>query len=219
MAWKKAITDNPQAWHVGTLGPENIFTIPTVTGAIANTAIQAFYPLPVGMKLSKISVSYSALTAVGGTNKFNLVYNSGAQLNGAQAYTQGNIAGMDNSNIEGYPTNPAVATQSVFSADILITNAAGNAYSATTANGTTGCLVPGTGWLNATVTGGNGIFVPDSYDAFYPLGGVFTLRFVIAAGSTLTNFVMTAMLEPRPIGATNVTQTINGATIQPGPSF
>lgn len=219
MAWKKAITDHPQSWETGTLAPENIFSVATVTGAIANTAIQGYYSLPMGTKLSKISVSFSALTAVAGTNKFNIVYNSPTQLNGAQTYTQGNIAGQDNSNIEGYPTNPATAAQSVFSADILITNAAGNAYSATTANGTTGCGVPGTGWLSTTTSGGMGIFVPDSYDAFYPLGGVFTLRFVIAAGSTLANFNVTAVLEPRPITPTYVTQTINNPTILPGTSF
>lgn len=219
MAWKKALRDSPQAWSLGTTNNENMFTVATITGAVANTAIQGFYPLPVGMKVSKLAVSFSALTAVGGTNLFNIVYNSPAQLNGAQAYTQGNIAAQDNSNIEGYPTNPAVATQSLFSTDIAITNTAANAFSATTANGTTGCKVPGTGWVAATTSGGMGIFVPDSYDAFYPLGGVFTLRFVIAAASTLANFVVTAMLEPRPISPTYVTQTINNPTILPGTSF
>lgn len=218
--WKKALSDHPQAWQTGTLSHENMFTVATATGTIANTAIQGYYPLPANTKVSKIAVSFSALTAVAGTNKFNIVYNGPSQLNGSQSYTQGNIPSNDNSNIYGYPTNPATFGQALFSADIPITNAANYAYSATTANGQPGCLIPGTGWIaTPTTTGGVGIFVPDAYDAFYPIGGVFTLRLTIASGSTLANFVLVSLPEPRPISPTNVTQTISGATILPGISF
>jgi len=234
MPFKKALSDQQQqAFVTGSLGADNIFVTGSVAGAVANTAIQAFYPLPTNIKLSKIAVSYSASTSVAGTFSFNIIYNSGAQLNGVQTYAQGSIPANDNSgaiatppgnapNVSsiggpGYPTNPAVAGQSLFVSDITINPA--NAFSATTANGTAGCKYAGTGWISATTTGGVGIFIPESYDAFYPLGGVLTLRLTVPAASTLTNFTVVSVPEVRPISPTYVTQTINNPQILPGSSF
>ena len=210
MPWKKALAANSsQAWRPGTLGSES-FQVASVGAAVANTTIQQLIALPCNSKISKIAVAFTAVNVVTGTHKLNVALG----LTGAYSGVNPN----DNSNVEGYPTNIGTGSVGLFAADIAINSA--NAYSATTANGTSGCAVPGTGWIVCATTGGYGIFVPDNYDAVYPAGYPLSLRVVTPASTgSLSNLTVTLLVEPIPLSPTYVPQTINNATVLPGTSF
>lgn len=212
--FKKTLADDsPQAWNLGKIGTDS-FQIASAGASVANTTIQQLVVPPTNVKIAKVAIAGTAINAVDGTHKFNIV------LGTVGAYTAGTIAANDNSSTNGYPTNVASGAVALFSADVAITSAAANAFSATTANGTTGCLVPGTGWIKVTTTGFYGIFVPDSYDAVYPAGVPLGLRLVTPATTgSITNLCVTMLLEPRPLSPTYVPQTISQPPIQPGSAF
>jgi hypothetical protein len=162
----------------------------TIAVSQANTAIQGAYISPVQYKIRKIAVYWSATVALGAT--FNLVVGTGA-------YTQGNVAGNDNSfdpnaattvGINGiantgavlgglgYPTNVAVAGNAVFAADVGLTVA---------------------NFPNASTTGGYGILIPTNYDAVYPAGIPLTLRATTNGTTTITNLTIALAIVPMPL--------------------
>jgi hypothetical protein len=211
---KRGITIQPSSFNLNAIGTDGFGQIATLTGAIANTVVQGLFTCPYNYKINKVAVALSSLTAVAGTNKFNLVVGQ------TGAYTQGNIAANDNSIAGpsvsvgstypsapggmGYPTNVAVVGNSVFVADVGFTatnvfNPAGAATLGPTSPGfgSAGMAYYGTGWQSlATGTGGSGLFVPENYDAVYPAGIPLTLRLVIAAASTITNLLVEIGIEP-----------------------
>lgn len=212
---KRGISIYPSSFNLNAISTDGFGQIATLTGAIANTVLQGLFTCPYNFKINKVAVALSSLTAIAGTNKFNLVVGQ------TGAYTQGNIAANDNSiagptqvvNPQltyptapggmGYPTNVAVVGNSVFVADVGFTST--NVFNPGGANfnpnsvgfGSAGMAYPGTGWQSlATATGGSGLFVPENYDAVYPAGIPLTLRLVIAAGSTITNLIVEIGIEP-----------------------
>lgn len=180
--------------------------------AVANTTVQVpVFVSPYNYKINKIAIAYTAVAAVTGTHKLNLVVG----LTGA--YTAGKIAANDNSIAGpsvgpgttyptspggmGYPTNVGVIGNSVFSADlaILSTNVFNPAGAANInpPNGTAGMSVLGTGWQLVGTGGGYGLFVPDAYDAVYPAGIPLTLRLVTPASTgSITALSITIGYEP-----------------------
>ena len=83
-----------ETYTLGTLGTESaIFNIPTIGASVPNTTVQAYFPLPGRIKISKLCVFCSAIESVAGTHSFNIV------LGTTGAYTQGNIPGNDNSSV------------------------------------------------------------------------------------------------------------------------
>jgi hypothetical protein len=87
----------------------------------------------------------------------------------------------------GICSNPAVAGQAMFAADVVLNTT--NFPNITTATGT------GTAYGQ--------ILVPSSPDAVWPNAGLLTLRFTTPAGAgTITNFMVSAYTEPQPLQAT-----------------
>lgn len=198
----------PRSDTLNALGAVSVPTVASVGAGVANTTVQSSHGLPFNYKIRKISVLYSAASAVTGTIKFNLVI-GGFTGGTGQTYTQGNIGTNDNSysmpaggtvgsaNL-GYCTNVAVAGMSIFGADVPINSA--NLQSANTtgiAGNQTGQNTGGTGWIVVTTTGGYGIFVPTNNDVVYPQGVPLTLRLITPASTgSLTNFSIDLMVEP-----------------------
>lgn len=193
MPFKKALSDNLQDWVTGTLGMTPLFKVASVGASVANTTISDMFVLPANTKITKIAIACTAIGALTGYS-FNIV------LGTTGAYTQGNVPTNDNSEVDGYPTNFAVNGQSLFAADVVL-NAANTGF--------------------ATATGGSAVFstqgnaVPAAstiylaaYDAIYPNGGILTLRLTTPASTgSISNLVVSAILEPRVLNPTNVTQT------------
>jgi hypothetical protein len=213
---KRGITVFPSSFNLNAQGTDGFGQIATLTGLIANTAIQGLFTCPFNYKISKIAIALSSLTTVAGLNSFNIVVGQTA------AYVQGNIAANDNSIAGptqvvnpaltyptapggmGYPTNVAVVGNSLFSADVTFNSAnVFNPAGAATLGpnspgfGSAGMGVLGTGWQAlVTATGGSGIFVPTNYDAVYPAGIPLTLRLGIIAANTITNLIVAIGVEP-----------------------
>jgi hypothetical protein len=54
----------------------------------------------------------------------------------------------------------------------------------------------------------------------YPAGGVLTLRMLVAAGTTITNFIVSIFTEPQPLSATYPSSTFPSANVPvPGTDF
>ncbi len=210
------VAHHPQHYQLQTLGTETLG--PVTLGTQASTVISAGFLLPCNYKIVKVGVFYTATDAVGGGNSFNLVVGT------TGAYTQGNVPGNDNSFAQtfqpgptqtsaaypspapsyglGYPTNIALAGQSVFLADVPINSGAAYAYTnpvapfiAPSTGAPNVAYVPsGFGWVSATTTGGYGIFLPANYDAVYPGNIPLTLRATVV--TSLANFTATLLIEP-----------------------
>jgi hypothetical protein len=198
---KKAVDGSFREFYVlNTLGLDGVvFAVPAVAASQVATTVQGIYILPCRTKIAKISVYCSAISHTDGSIKFNIVLGTGA-------YTSGNNApGNDNSSVPGVTlndsttmqpvtlaggsgicTNPAVAGQSVWAADVLFNVA-------TFPNLTTG---GGTGPTYAQ------FLAPSSPDAVWPNQGVMTLRCITPAGHTITSLIIAATLEPQPLSAT-----------------
>ena len=218
---KKQVAHHPEHWQLQTLGTESIG--PVTLATVANTAVSGGLMIPCNYKIVKVGVFYTATDAVAGANSFNLVVGT------TGAYTQGNVPGNDNSfapsfqpgptqtaaaypppapNFQlGYPSNVALAGQSVFLADIPINNGAAFAYvnPPTPGSGISPILpstagpnpaygTTGFGWVSATTTGGYGIFLPADYDAVYPANLPITLRSTVV--TSLANLTVTLLYEP-----------------------
>lgn len=237
---KLGITRADSSFNLNALTMEQIAGIPgTLTGAIANTAIQASFSAPFNYKIAKVAVLCTALTAVTGTFSFNLVVGT------TGAYTQGNIAANDNSVAGpggavvqyntpypavpggmGYPTNVAVVGNSVFITDVPFTaanvfNPAGAASlgSGSPGFGTAGMAFFGTGWQAlATGTGGSGLFVPENYDAVYPAGLPLTVRVTVPGASALTNLNISICVEPMALRGAPMS-TVSQMLALPGTDF
>lgn len=190
---KRQMTQQPQFFALNTLSCENFPTVASAGAGVANTTIQAYYVLPTRCKINKVVFACTALAAVTGTHKFNIVVGTGA-------YTQGSVASNDNSYDQalpgglGYCTNPAVTGNALFAADVPIVTAGNTALSNSEMAGgfTTGA-------------GGYAIFIPTSYDAVYKNGALLTLRFV-TPGSTgsFTNVVVGFLFEPVSVRPSNL---------------
>jgi hypothetical protein len=195
--------------------------VASIGAAAANTTVQAQILLPYQYKIRKVSVLYLTVDNVTGTDSFNLVVGSGA-------YSQGNAAPNDNSFDPsstttvgvngiantgavlgglGYPTNVAVAGQSVFAADVPFGTAAGT-YNASPPNTSgSGTFTQYTGWITLATTGGYGIFVPSNYDAVYPENIPLTIRATtIPTTGAVTGLVVRLAVtpirkRPAPIGS------------------
>jgi hypothetical protein len=196
--------------HSDTFNCIEVTSLPSISpgAGAANTTVQSLYLSPVLYKIRKVSVSYTAIDSVAGTDKFNLVVGTGA-------YTQGNIAPNDNSFASGLslppsgttngagvavasagvgiPTNVAGSGMAVFSADITIAPSSTTAQQAGAAPNST--YAPG--WISATTSGGYGIFVPPNYDAVYPMMLPLTTRVVTTAVTgSITSLSITLLVVP-----------------------
>ena len=188
------------------IGTDSFSQIASVGANVGNATVQALYISPCNFKVSKIAVCGTAIAAVTGTHKFNVVVGTGT-------YTQGSVAANDNSIAGpsvspnttyptapggmGYPTNLAVVGNALFAADIP--------FQATTTYPTP--IVPagsaggtGQGWGALATTGFYGLFVPTNYDAVYPGGVPLTLRCVTPASTgSITNLLVSMLVEPLPL--------------------
>lgn len=140
---KTQVAHHPQHYQLQTVGTESLG--PATFGAgVANTTVSAVLMLPCNYKIMKVGIAYTACDSVAGTDLFNLVVGT------TGAYTQGNVAGNDNSFAQqfqpgplltaasypppspnfalGYPSNVALPGAPVFLADVPISNAAALAY-------------------------------------------------------------------------------------------
>jgi len=193
MPFKKATADNLQDWVTGTLGITPLFKVAAAGAAIANTTVSDAFVLPCNTKITKIAIACTALNALTG-HAFNIV------LGTAASYTQGVVPTNDNSGTSGYPTNVATNGMALFAADVVL-NAANTGFATTT------------GGSAVFSTQGNAVPVASTiylaaYDAIFPNGGILTLRLVTPASTgSITNFIVGAVLEPRPLVPTGVTQT------------
>lgn len=185
------LNSTPRSDTLNALDASAQINLATIGASQANTAVQAAYISPVQYKIRKVAVYFSAISAITGLS-FNLVVGTGA-------YTQGNAAPNDNSfdpttlttigtgapqftsvtpvlGGVGYPTNVAVAGQSVFAADVGFTVA---------------------NFPNITVgTGGYAVLIPTNYDAVYPVGIPLTLRATTGTGASITNLNITLAIVP-----------------------
>ena len=157
---------------------------------VVNTTVQDLQLLGLQYKIRKVAVAFTAIDSVAGTDSFNLVVGTGA-------YAQGNPAPNDNSfdpsalttvgvngqinptvlGGVGYPTNVAVAGQTVFANDVAFTPA-------NIPNITTGA-------------GGYAILIPANYDAVYPVNIPLTLRVTTtAATGSITGLRIFVVISP-----------------------
>lgn len=189
---KEGVAQSPRTFVLSTLGFESFDTVASIAANIPNTTVQNHICIPTVYKISKVAVSLTALNAIDGTHKFNLVV-GGLQGQTAQAYNQNNAAPNDNSFTHnaasavgtdnlGYPTNIATAGMTVFGTDVPF-NPADATY--------------GSNWISLTTSGGYGIFVPTNYDAVYPAGTPLSLRAVtpVTTGS-ISNLRVMVLIEP-----------------------
>src|SRR5665213_165782 len=195
---KKGLDFFRENYVLGTLGTEsNIFSVASVGASQANTTVQGYWLTPGRVKISKITVFCSAISAITGTISFNIVLGTGA-------YTQGSVPGNDNSSVPDvaynaagqatsqqdpgitapYPagggglcSNPAVAGNAMFAADVVfnVTN-----FPARTLP--SGVAVPA-----LTTAAGTGAtygfqFAPASPDAVWPNASILTLRATTPSG-------------------------------------
>jgi hypothetical protein len=201
-------THTPQSYLLNCLHTAELPSVASIGAGVANTTVQTARCFAGRFKIAKVVVSLTAIDAVAGADSFNLVI-GGLTGQTSQTYSQGNPAPLDNSftydptqasgnsNL-GYPTNIAVAGQTVFANDVPFNSA--NVYATNTAGvagDLTGLAQPNTGWLAlATSTGGYGIFVPTNYDAVYPEGLPLSLRVTTAASTgSISNLSVGLVLE------------------------
>lgn len=218
---KKAVDFNRENYLLGALATVQLFSVNAIASQ-ANTTVQAYFVLPGRVKIPKLAVFCSALTAQAlSAASFNIVLGTGA-------YSQGSIPGNDNVDVPtvsygptGQPTainasgstvagggglasNPAVAGNAMFAADVVFNTT--NFPNLTTATGT-----------GATYAQ---ILVPSSPDAVWPNSGVLTLRYTTAASATITNLIITAFMEPQPLSASFPASNFPPyATPEPGIDF
>jgi hypothetical protein len=213
---KKGVDFARETILLGALGIEGIAFDPgNIGAAVANTTVQGVFVLPCRAKISKVMVFFSAIASVAGTHSFNIVFGT------TGAYTQGNVPGNDNSSVPavaydaqgratgaatpaypaggaGFCTNPAVAGQSMFAADVLFNVA--NFPNLTTATGTGTSLAQ--------------FLAPSSPDAVWPSGAVLTLRMTTPASTgSITGPVIGLALEPQPLSASYPSSQQPGAYI------
>lgn len=156
---------NLQAFAFDSVSQANFALVAAIGAAVANTTLQGQLILPSACKIAKVAVNLTAIDNVAGTDSFNIVVGT------TGAYTQGNTMLPDNSAINGYPTQFAVAGNSVFTNDV--------GFSPTNFPGIT------------TAAGGNAVLVPTVWDAVYPGGTVLTLRATtIASTGSITNLLV-----------------------------
>ena len=220
---KKQVAHHPEHYQLQTLGTESFGPL-TLGAGVVNTTQSALLFIPSPCKVVKVTITYLACDTVAGTDLVNIV---ASPVGGA--YTQGNVPGNDNSYAPtfqpgpltaisaypapapsfglGYPTNVALINQSMFLADIPITNAANAAQvnynaSANPPQAVPSVAVPnpafglpGFGWVLASTTGGAGVFLPANYDAVY--SGIFSLRVTTTAGTgSITGLTVSLLYEP-----------------------
>ncbi len=199
----RGVNPSRTADTLNALGTQDLPTVSPGAG-VANTTVQASRVVPFNYKIRIVAVMFTAIDAVAGVDSFNLVV-GGIPTQTGQTYTQGNIAANDNSDTYGYPTNVAVAGNSVFGADVPFNSA--NLASANTltwlppgsvpSTNLTGQSVPNTGWQVIATTGGYGLFVPTNWDAVYPAGIPLSLRVTTAASTgTITSLAVTLGILP-----------------------
>jgi hypothetical protein len=232
----------PRTFVFDAIGNINLGPV-TAAIAAANTTVQVAWPLPVSLKVVKVSVAWLGATLANAPS-FNIVYNTVQNLGGSLSYTQGNVAPNDNSYTGGITTANGTITTVGFPNPALTT-----AYPTFQQIGGTGVptniavdgqplfaadvLLNTTNFPGANATaGGQGILIPTNYDAVYPAGpyayGVgqgiaafaniaacFTLR---ATSPTTTIVGLTATLTVQPI---ILSQTVAGTALQsiPGQLF
>ena len=176
-------TRQPRAYVFNTLGSESIGPVTTVGAGVVNTTVQAGVQFPTYVKIIKVGFFVGAIDTVAGTDLFNLVVGTGTYTSAAAS-----VAGNDNSFAQtlqggtaaapglGYVTNPAVAGNTIFGADVAMTAA----------------NFPG-----LTTSGGYGVLVPPSYDAVYPPTLPITLRVTSTASTgSIANLLLTLLVEP-----------------------
>lgn len=192
MPYAKSDTSRlPRTWVFDSVQQTTIGPI-TQTGTVANTAVQAAFPLNVGVKVVKVAVSW---TAIAGAPAFNLVYNTVQALGSAQAYTAGNVAPMDNAYTAGVTaTTPGASLVAATTNGALTTNGTPgfpNPALTTLAAGFNqqgGLGIPTnvavdaqplffadvvfntTNFPGSATSGGQGILIPTNWDAVYPAG-------------------------------------------------
>ena len=146
----------------------------SVTSGVANTTIQAYWPVVTRIKIPKVVVTYSAINASTGTHKFNIVLGTGAELGVAVPDDTGRYVGaLAQANPGGFPpVQVGAAGQSLFLADQGLTAVAN------------------------TPT----VFIPTNYDGIIEQGTLLTLRVVTPASTgSLTNLKVcfcTVVVDP-----------------------
>ena len=196
-----------EAYVLGTLGVTGQMFSTAFVASQPNSTVQGYYVCPGRVKIPKLVVFFSALTAAAlSAASFNIVVGTGA-------YAQGSIAGNDNSSVPNvaynalgqpsgtgpnagsvpYPaggggicSNPAVAGNAMFAADVVFNAANFPLIALATGSGPT---------YGVTL-------IPSSPDAVYPNGAVLTLRYTTAAVGTVSNFIVAGYIEPQPLQAT-----------------
>jgi len=232
---KKGLDYNRENVVLGTLGCEsNLFNIASIGASQANTTVQGYVLLPGRVKIPKITVFCSAISAISGTLSFNIVLGTGA-------YTQGSVPGNDNSSVPpvaynlageatsqqapgivapypagggGIASNPAVAGNAMFAADVLfnVTN-----FPARTLP--SGAAVPALTTASGTGATYGFQFAPASPDAVWPNAGVLTLRVTTPSGGSITNLIISAYMEPEALSASWPSSGGGTAGIPPEPTI
>lgn len=185
--------------------------VASIGAGVLTTTVQGSKVLPFNYKIRKVSVFLTAIDSTAGADAFNLVVGGIPGTTGA--YSQNNAAPNDNSQSGpgtasapaglGYPTNIAVAGQTVFANDVPFNIA--NAYGSGTGGspgfgGLTGYGFQFTGWQQLTTTGGVGIFVPTNYDAVYPCNLPLSVRVsTVASTGSISNLAITLGLVFMPL--------------------
>jgi len=231
----KGLDVNRENLVLGALSPVvNLFSVASVGASQANTTVQGTALLPGRVKIPKIMVYCSAISAITGTISFNIVLGTGA-------YTQGSVPGNDNSSVPDvawnaagqatsqqapgiaapYPagggglcSNPAVAGNAMFAADVVfnVTN-----FPARTLP--SGAAVPALTTANGTGTVYGFDFAPASPDAVWPNGGVLTLRATTPSGGSITGLLVSAYMVSCPLSATWPSPGSGTAGVPPLPTI
>lgn len=166
-------------FRTNALAIDSFAAIASVAASTVSTTILARKLLPVATKIGVVSIYFTAITALTGTHLFNIVVGEGAETGTVGPADQTDISGTPYAIGASVASGYAAAGNAVFAVDQAITVAAGIGaplYQPALAAVTVG-------------TGGVLRFVPDVPDTIYPAGTVLTLRAVVPAASSITNFI------------------------------
>jgi hypothetical protein len=196
---KKGVDVNAEQYVLGCLGVETMFNANSITASQVATTIQAVFVLPGRCKIPKLAFYCSAIGALTGYS-FNVVLGTGAYTSAASSAPGNDNGGVPDVSYGGngvptgtspvYPigggglaSNPAVAGNTLFGADVALT----------VANFPNLAIATGVGPTYAQ------ILVPASPDAVWPNGSILTLRCTTPAGGSITGFTLVAYIEPQPL--------------------
>jgi hypothetical protein len=176
----KEISRSIHSFRTNAIAIDSFAAQASVAASTVSTTILARKLLPVAAKIGVVSVYFTAITALTGTHLFNIVVGEGAET--------GTVGPADQSDVSGTPYAIGATIASGYAATGNQLWAADQAITATAGVGAP-AYQPALATVT-TATGGVLRYVPDVPDTIYPAGAVLTLRAVVPAASSITNFVV-----------------------------